>query len=74
MVKFLTVWADHPLFSLRDLDGDTIGIYFLSFCSSKFLFTPIPCTQTSLALDGMARNYYFYLHGYMRARTLSCLD
>ena len=22
-------------------------------------FTPIPCTYTSLPLDGMARNYYF---------------
>ena len=24
-----------------------------------FFFTPIPCTYTSLPLDGMARNYFF---------------
>ena len=27
-----------------------------------------PCTYTSSPLDGMARNFYFYLHGYARAR------
>ena len=46
--------------------------------SNKVLFfTPIPCTYTSLPLDGMARNYYyyyFYIHGYARSRNLSYLD
>ena len=40
-------------------------------------FSPIPCTYTSLPLDGMARNYYYYyyfLHGYARACDSSCLD
>ena len=34
----------------------------------KLFLTPIPCTYTSLPLDGMARNYLFYLPGYARAR------
>ena len=25
---------------------------------NKYFFTPIPCTYTSLQLDGMARNYF----------------
>ena len=24
-------------------------------------FTPIPCTYTSLLLDGIARNYYYFV-------------
>ena len=41
-----------------------------------FFFTPIPCTYTSLPLDGMARNYYLFifLHGYAKACNSSCLD
>ena len=33
-----------------------------------------PCTYTSLPLNGMARNVFFYLHGYARSRNLLCLD
>ena len=27
---------------------------------TSFFFTPMPCSYTSLPLDGMARNYYYY--------------
>ena len=47
---------------------------YLNFQFQASFFTPIPCTYSSLPLDGMARNYYFYLHGYARSRNLSCLD
>ena len=29
--------------------------------ASTCFFTPIPCTYTSLPLNGMARNYYYFL-------------
>ena len=32
--------------------------------TNAVFFIPIPCTYTSSPLDGMARNYNFYLHGY----------
>ena len=28
---------------------------------NPIFFTPIPCTYTSLPLDGMARNFFFYM-------------
>ena len=38
-------------------------------------FTPIPCSYTSLPLDGVARNYFFFLlYGYARSCNWSCLD
>ena len=40
----------------------------------KAFLAPIPCTYTSLPLDGMARNYHFYLRGYARACHLLCQD
>ena len=44
--------------------------------SIPIIFTPIPCTCTSLRLYGVAMNYdfYFYLHGYAGSCNLSCLD
>ena len=27
----------------------------------RFFFTPIPCAYTSSPLDGMARNFFFYI-------------
>ena len=37
------------------------------------VFFPIPCTYTSLPLDGMAKIYFYFLHGYARSCNLSCL-
>ena len=28
----------------------------------RFFFSPIPCTHTSLPLDGMARNCYYFIY------------
>ena len=38
------------------------------YTGANFFFTPIPCTYTSLPLDGI-----FFLHGYARACNSSCL-
>ena len=41
---------------------------FYDLQTHSAFFTPLPCTYTSSPLDGMARNYHFYLCGYARAR------
>ena len=59
--------------SLLQATEATSDHYFVTV-EVLIFFTPIPCTYTSLLLDGMARNYYFNLHGYARSCNLSCLD
>ena len=68
--------------SLQDLLASLIGFVLQISAGSVVIrdagalvlfFTPIPCTYTSLPLDGMARNYIIiiiYLHGYARSRNL----
>ena len=62
----------------RLLSIDQVGVSLYSYIwSLTGFFTPIPCADTCLPLDGLARNYisnYFYLHGYARSHNLSRLD
>ena len=52
------------------LEVDSEIIWLLTL--KKF---PIPCSHTSLPIDGAARNCLpFYLQGYARSCNLSCLD
>ena len=39
----------------------------------ELFFTPIPCTYFSLPLDGMAKNFFYFLHVNARSCNLSCL-
>ena len=66
--KYL-IWASH----WSKLKGLSYSIPSFD-ASLLFLFTPIPCTYTSLPLDSMAKNYFYFLHGYARSCNLSCLD
>ena len=50
------------------IDGAARSYFYIYF------FTTIPCTYNSSQIDGMDRNYTFYLHCYAKAHNLSCLD
>ena len=52
----------HKLFKTCFRGGPILTLNILIMISKTHIcfFTPIPCTYTSLPLDGMARNYHFF--------------